>query len=318
MTVLVTGACGFVGQHLIGSLRNYLPSSTPLVATGHSSQDFDAGAASVSWTALDVTDARAVDQLVARIRPTRVIHLAARSSVHQSHGAGRRTFEVNYGGTIALAEAMRRHSPGAVMILASTAEIYGRAFASGLPLTEASPVLPANAYARSKLAAEIALSDTVADVCPVLSLRLCNHTGPGQDERFVVPTFAAQIARIEAGLSPPLLSVGNLTAERDFVDVADVVDAYLVALRQADEAQGFRIYNVGSGTTRTIASILAQLTALSSARFEIAQDPARMRPSDVPRAACDIGAFSAATGWSAKRPWSATLTAVLNYWRDKV
>jgi GDP-4-dehydro-6-deoxy-D-mannose reductase len=202
------------------------------------------------------------------------------------------------------------------MILASTAEIYGRAFASGAPLPESSAVAPTNAYARSKLAAEIALSETIADVCPVIALRLCNHTGPGQDERFVVPTFAAQIARIEAGVLPPVLKVGNLTAERDFMGVADVIEAYIAALRYADEAQGFRIYNVGSGTTRTIGSILEGLSALSSARFEVVQDPARMRPSDIPRAVCDVAAFSAATGWSAKSPWSATLAAVLNYWRD--
>jgi GDP-4-dehydro-6-deoxy-D-mannose reductase len=184
-------------------------------------------------------------------------------------------------------------------------------------LEETAPVRPTNPYARSKLAAEIMLADALSETCPVIALRLLNHTGPGQDERFVVPSFAAQIARIEAGVAPPVLKVGNLTAERDFIDIADVIEAYLLALRLAQSTTGFRLFNVGSGKPRSIASILDQLVAMSTSACEIEQDPTRMRASDIPRATCDTSAFHSATGWTARRNWPDTLRSVLDYWRMK-
>jgi GDP-4-dehydro-6-deoxy-D-mannose reductase len=314
MTILVTGAFGFVGRHLINSLRLAFPASTRLVAAG--SGDAAGVASGVETVSIDFTDAGAVDDLLASIRPAHVIHLAARSSVQQAHNAALATYETNVAGTLALAAAMRSHVPGSAMIFASTGEIYGRAFAGGEALSENAPVFPSNPYARSKLAAEIALQDMLADTCPVIVLRLLNHTGAGQDERFVVPSFAAQIARIEAGSAPPVVRVGNLSAERDFLDVADVVDAYMRALELADNAKGYQLFNVASGIPRSIDSILVGLRSLSRVPFAIEQDPERMRPSDIPRAVCDASAFRAATGWQPTRAWSATLVDVLDYWRD--
>lgn len=313
MIVLVTGAFGFVGRHLTSALRQRLPATARVIAAGHDSAP--SNQPGLETVAIDITDAGAVDQLVASLRPSHVIHLAARSSVQQAHNAALATHEANVAGTLTLAAAMRRHVPGARMIFASTGEIYGRAFASGEALAETSPVLPGNPYARSKLAAEIALQDTLADTCPVIALRLLNHTGVGQDERFVVPSFAAQIARIEAGLSPPVVRVGNLTAERDFLDVADVIDAYVLALGLADSARGYQVYNVASGIPRSIASILEELRGLARVGLTVEEDPARMRPSDIPRAVCDAGAFRQATGWAPGRAWSATLADVLDGWR---
>ncbi|MGL5361746.1 MAG: GDP-mannose 4,6-dehydratase [Bosea sp. (in: a-proteobacteria)] len=315
MAVLVTGASGFVGQLLVKTLREQLPGSERLIALGHEHSDSRPKMADVEYASADLTDSAAVARIVSSAQASRVFHLAARSSVQQSLGAARSTFDVNLGGTLALAQAMRTHTPGAVMIFASTGEVYGRAFAAGVPLSEKSPVMPGNAYARSKLAAEIALEDTLADVCPVIALRLMNHTGPGQDERFVVPTFAAQIARIEAGLAAPKVSVGNLTAERDFVDVHDMLDAYLAALALADDAKGYTLFNVGAGKVRSIESVLSGLTALSSTQFTVEQDPDRMRPSDIARTLLDVSAFHTATGWTPHRDWTTTLASVLEHWR---
>jgi GDP-4-dehydro-6-deoxy-D-mannose reductase len=313
MIILVTGAFGFVGHHLIKALRREFPTIARLIAAGHGDALTDSpGVESIS---IDFTDAGAVDQLFATIRPTHVLHLAARSSVQQAQNAGLATYEANVSATLAVAAAMRRHTPGSSMIFASTGEIYGRAFASGELLTENAPVFPSNPYARSKLAAEIALQDTLADICPVIALRLLNHTGPGQDERFVAPSFAAQIARIEAGLAPPVVRVGNLTAERDFLDVTDVVDAYMLALKLADGTRGYQLFNIASGIPRSIASILEELRSFSRVPFAIEQDPDRMRPSDIPRAVCDASSFRQATGWLPSRAWSATLLDVLDAWR---
>ncbi|MGE3307708.1 MAG: NAD-dependent epimerase/dehydratase family protein, partial [Rhizobiaceae bacterium] len=261
MTVLVTGASGFVGGRLVRALRQHLPAQTRLIGWDRSPA-VDA-AEGVEWRAVDLTDAAAVDAAIADARPAQVFHLAALSSVGQAQGAARATHDVNVGGTFNLAEALRRHSPGTGVIFASSGEIYGGAFAAGAPLAEGASVLPLNSYARSKLAAEFVLHDRLADACPVVALRLLNHTGAGQDERFVVPTFAAQIARIEKGLHPPQVHVGNLAAERDFLDVDDVIDAYVRAFTIIGEAPGFRVFNVASGAPRSIASILDRLVALA-------------------------------------------------------
>jgi len=317
MSVLVTGASGFVGKHLIDALRRTLPTSVKLIAVDREKSDSQPPQDEVIRASVDMTDAGAVDRLVRSAKPSRVVHLAARSSVSQAQNAARATFDVNFGGTQILANALRKHAPGCVVIFASTGEVYGSAFASGLPLAETAPVLPTNPYARSKLAAEFMLADTLSEVCPVIALRLLNHTGPGQDERFVVPAFAAQIARIEAGVAAPVVRVGNLMAERDFIDIADVVDAYLLALGLAESTTGFHLFNVGSGAVRSIASILNELIAMSTSACAIEQDPTRMRASDIPRAICAISAFGSATGWTAKRNWSDTLHSVLDYWRAK-
>lgn len=316
MTILLTGGCGFVAGHLLPALEKLGDAIVVTYGAGVASGKAS-GSARTEWVTLDVTDVGAVDRLIASKRPDQIVHLAARSSVKASHSDARDTFEVNCRGSIALFEAIRRHAPGAVVVFASSSEIYGTAFASTTPVTEKSPVFPANAYARSKLAAEIALHDLLGEVSPVIALRLFNHTGPGQDERFVVPSFAAQIARIETGLSVPMLQVGDLTAERDFCDVADVVDAYLRALLLGRDGNGFRVYNIASGTTRTVGSILNDLVERSTARFTVAQDPTRMRPSSVSRAACNVSAFTYATGWSPKRKWSDTIESVMQYWRTQ-
>jgi GDP-4-dehydro-6-deoxy-D-mannose reductase len=185
-------------------------------------------------------------------------------------------------------------------------------------MRESSPVLPTNPYARSKLAAEMLLQDTLSGSCPVVVLRLLNHTGPGQDERFVVPSFAAQVARIEAGLLPPRLLVGNLSSERDFLDIRDVIDAYLKTLRHVRQASGFEVFNVASGEVRSITSIVEQLRSLSTRTFDIEVDPARNRPVEIPRTLCDSSAFRDRFGWQPSRNFDDTLREVLDWWRVQI
>ena len=250
--------------------------------------------------------------------PERVFHLAGLSSIRQSEGAARKAYEANVNGAGSLARGLCAHAPGAAVIFASSGEVYGGAFKSGDALAETAPVRPLNVYARSKLAAEILFQDVLSESCPVIALRLLNHSGPGQDERFVVPSFAAQIARIEKGLIPPRLAVGNLDVNRDFLDVADVIDAYMKALVLADSAKGFQIYNIASGKLRSIRSILDRLVGLAQVKPSVEQSSELVRPVEIRSTLCDASAFQARTGWRPKRDFDETTAAILEWWRSHV
>ena len=316
MRILVTGASGFVGNRLVGRLRSGFGAEIEVV--GWDRTPHAQSIPGVAWRSVDLTDAAAVDAAIRAERPDRVFHLAGLSSVKQAEGAASQACEVNVGGTVALARALNDHAAGAALIFASSGAVYGAAFASAEPLTEQAAVRPLDAYGRSKLAAEIVLQDMLSERCPVIALRLLNHSGPGQDERFVVPSFAAQIARIEKGLTPASLSVGNLDVERDFLDVDDVIDAYLAALTMADQANGFQTYNVASGRPRGIGSILDRLIGLSTASPVVERAGARLRPGEIATTRCDISAFQARTGWQPRRNFDDTIVAILDWWRGQV
>ncbi len=284
-SVLLTGANGFVGRHLLSALRTRL-------APGATVHCLDRrGEAPVS-----LLDTVAVHAFVERSRPDLIIHLAAQSSVAQSTGSAADTWRVNVGGTLNLAEAVAIVSPEAVFAFVSSSEVYGTAFNFGR-VDEKTVPTPSSVYARTKRAAEEALADTLGPANRLVIFRPTNHSGPGQDERFVLPSFANQIAKIEAGNLSPVLKVGSLSAERDFLDVRDVVDAYMRVLTEpgTDRCQ---IYNVSSGHPVPINDILDHLLEMSLTNILVEQDPARMRPSEVPRTDIDSSALRIQTNWA--------------------
>ncbi|HPF34761.1 MAG TPA: GDP-mannose 4,6-dehydratase [Candidatus Krumholzibacteria bacterium] len=306
--VLVTGAGGFVGRPLCGLLaeRGWTVTAADLQAP-----------APDGAVALDVTDGEAARAVLAQAAPDVVLHLAAQSHVPTSFRDPLGTWRVNALGTLTLLEALRELGSDAAFVLISTAEVYGDAFAAGTPVPETAPLAPRNPYAASKAAAD----DLVrAAACErrTLVLRPFNHVGPGQREDFVLPAFAAQIARIEAGLQDPVLRVGNLDARRDFLDVRDVLEAYALVLDRLDDLPSGAAFNVCSGSTRRIGSLLDDLLARSDARIVVEQDPERLRPSDVPVACGDGGALREAVGWAPSTPWEETLARVLEDWRRRV
>ena len=318
MRILVTGASGFVGSRLLDRLRREHGAGAELIGWDRTPSPHSGADRSVAWRSVDLTDAAAVDAAIQADRPDRIFHLAGLSSVKQAEGATFKTCEVNIGGTTALARALYEHAPGAALIFASSGAVYGAAFASGEPLAETAPARPLDTYGRSKLAGEIVLQDMLSERCPVIVLRLLNHSGPGQDERFVVPSFAAQIARMEKGLAPPSLSVGNLDVERDFLDLEDVIDAYLDALSMAGDAKGFQIYNIASGRLRTVASVLDRLIGLTSVKPVVESNSGRLRAGEITATRCDISAFQARTGWGPKRDFDDTIAAILDWWRERL
>ena len=297
--ILVTGAGGFVGRWAMARLSAALPGAEVLAA-GH-------GVA----LALDVTCADEVDTLVRRIRPTAVIHLAGMSSPVKARIETRAAWDVNLFGTMNLAEAVLRHVPEARFINAGSAEIYGESFNAGNgALSEEAPLAPLNPYATTKAAADLLLGQLAGAGLAAVRFRPFNHTGPGQSTAFAVPAFASQIAAAERG-GEPVIRVGNLEARRDFLDVRDVVEAYLLAVTVPSLPRG-AVLNLASGEPRRIGDALDAMLRLSRVPMRIECDETLMRPSDVPVTRGEASRARALLGWRPTISWEQTIRDVLD------
>ena len=298
--ILVTGAGGFVGGWMMARLAAGLPGAAVL------------GVGASGGPATDVTRASAVDALVGRFRPTVVIHLAGMSSLVKARTEARAAWDVNLFGTMNLAEAVMRHAPEARFIQAGSSQVYGRSFnAAGGTVDEEAPLAPLNAYATTKASADLLLGEMAEAGLNAVRIRPFNHTGPGQTTGFAVPAFAAQIAAIERGERKPVMRVGNLDARRDFLDVRDVVEAYLLAATAPSLPRGV-VLNLASGEPRRIGDVLDALLALSQVAIRVEPDPALMRSSDIPVTAGNAARARALLGWRPSIPWETTLRDVLD------
>jgi GDP-4-dehydro-6-deoxy-D-mannose reductase len=228
--------------------------------------------------------------------PDLVIHLAAQASIGQSGELAAESWDINCIGTFHLARAVAAVVPNATILFVSSAEVYGRTFNLEIA-REDSELRPQSVYARTKMAAEAVLQDVLPATSRLIVVRPSNHSGPGQDARFVLPSFAGQIARIETGLVEPILRVGNLDAERDFMDVRDVIRAYESLLDAAPKLPNRSTFNIASGKPLSIRFLLERLLCMGARPVEVVADPERMRPSEVPRASLDSSAIRALTGW---------------------
>ena len=292
MRALVTGASGFVGRHLAAALR-------------------DDGAEDVSSPAIDVTDIATIRDARDAARPTHVFHLAAQTFVPDSLASPEATYRVNVIGTALVAQAIREYAKSREtmprLVFTSSAEVYGPREPRDFPLKETLDPRPANPYAASKAAAEaVLLGEARSLKLDVVVARAFNHIGPGQSDRFVVPAFASQLARIARG-EPPVMMVGNVDAARDFLDVRDVVRAYIALARDGERGE---IYNVCSGNAVTIRDVLRELVTIAHVPVEIREDPARLRPSDVPLFVGSAQKLRDRTGWTPEIPLGRSLRDV--------
>jgi len=314
--LLVTGAGGFVGSHLVEHVRREVPlASVHGVVQPHGSL----GASVVRGARMleaDLDDPAAADAVIEEVRPDAIVHLAGQSSVHQSWLDPGGTLRTNVLGIVHLLDAARRASLRPAVLVVGSAEEYGVVSESELPIHEDQPLRPASPYAVSKVAqGALALLYGPSGGMRVVLTRTFHHTGPGRGEAFAESSFARQIAEIEAGLRPPVIEVGNLEAVRDFSDVRDVVRAYLLLVERGEAGA---VYNVCSGRGRRIRELLELLLASSSAHVELRVDKERLRPSDVPAQVGDPSRLVAATGWQPRIPLEQTLGDLLADWRARV
>ena len=239
--VLVTGSGGFVGRHMMRTLAAAFPDAVLDGAT------------------FDVTDAGGIEAAIIAAKPDVLVHLAAIAAIPAARADPGLAWNVNLYGTLALGRALMAHAPDCTMLFASSSDIYGASFRQGVKLAEDALPQPLNTYAATKAAADLALGAMAAEGLRVVRIRAFNHTGPGQAPGFVVAAFAEQVARIAAGLQPPVMRVGALEPMRDFLDVRDVCAAYAACLHHADALPPGTILNLASGQPRRVGDVLQAL-----------------------------------------------------------
>ncbi|MGN0971803.1 MAG: GDP-mannose 4,6-dehydratase [Aristaeellaceae bacterium] len=284
MKALITGSQGFVGGYLRRELEENGYDVTGL--------DLQAGSGAVQG---DLLNAAETAEIIGRLMPDVIIHLAGQADVGRSWRIPQKTMEINVNGAVNLMEAVRVHCPQARLVLVGSSDEYGNLGEAGRQVSEATPVVPQTPYAVSKVAQEnMARVYARAYGLHICMTRSFNHGGAGQRLGFMIPDFASGIVKVERG-EAACVKVGNLSARRDYTHVRDVARAYRLI---AERGRPGEVYNVGSGTASSAQEILDRLIAMASCPIRVEQDPARMRPSDTPVVCCDHSKLTRDTGWT--------------------
>lgn len=307
MRVLITGAGGFVGNHLAAHLSQAVANVQLFGATLFKSETIHPAISDNRL--IDLKDYAQVRDLLADCRPDAVYHLAAQAFVPRSFEAPWETLENNILSQLNITRACLELNLRPRILIVSSAEIYGQVSADQLPLDENCAIRPTNPYSVSKVAQDmLGLQYHLSHGLPIMRARPFNHIGPGQNGRFVAPAFAMQIANIEEGRRRAVIKVGNLTAKRDFTDVRDIVRAYRLIIEKGRPGEA---YNVASGMAYSIRRLLDILLGLSEIDIEVQVDPARLRPVDVPEIRGDSAKLRRDTGWKPSLTFEETLKDVL-------
>jgi len=317
MKVLVTGVTGFAGSHLVDYILAKKPDTkiTGILRWRSRTENIEHFSDKIRLVECDLRDASSVRDVLDDERPEWIFHLAAQSFVPTSWTAPTESLVTNIIGQLNIFEAVKKLGIKPRIQLACSSEEYGLVLENELPIKETNPLRPLSPYAVSKVGQDmLGYQYWMSFRIPVVRTRGFNHEGPRRGPVFVCSDFAKQIADIEKGRRAPVVRVGNLDARRDFTDVRDVVRAYWLALEKGEPGE---VYNIASGKAWTIREMLDMLLGMSKAKIKVEQDPARMRPSDVPVLLGDASKFRERTGWTPEIPFERTITDLLAYWRER-
>ena len=313
MRILITGAEGFAGSHLLEHCLSQGDEVWGTCAPGARASNLTRYLDQITLRVGDLSQADFVRNVLRETRFDMLFHLAAVSFIHDAEKEPARTLEINLLGGIHLLEAVRTISPQTRVVLASSAEVYGPAKPEHLPVTEMQPFAPQNIFAAGKAALELAAHPFASTYgLQVVIARPFNHTGPRQRPDFVCSTFAEQIARVESG-GEAVIHVGDLSPRRDFSDVRDVVRGYRLLGMHGVKGEA---YNLASGKSETVEFILNTLVQMARVKVEIRKDPARVRQTQVMDVRGSIEKIKIATGWIPEIPLTKTLRDLLNWHRD--
>jgi len=317
MRVLITGITGFVGSHLA---EFALAQGTQVFGSSRwrsKTENVDHLRDRVELIECDLRDLSSVQHLLETSNPDLIFHLAAQSFVHASWHAPAETMTTNIISQVNLLEALCARRSTARFLVVGSSEEYGLAFEDELPIKETNPLRPLSPYAVSKVAQDLmGYQYFMSYRLPIVRTRGFNHEGPRRGDVFATSNFARQIAEIEAGRREPVIHVGNLAARRDYTDVRDIIRGYWLLLQQGEPGE---VYNLASGRAWAIQEILDFLLGESRVRsIAVKEDPARLRPSDVPVLVGDAAKARKAVGWAPEIPFERTLRDLLGYWRQRL
>ena len=313
--VIITGISGFAGSFLaefLISKKAYNVNGTYLLeeSIGNISRLKN----KIKLMKADLTKIKGVTEIIRLIKPDYVFHLAALTSPAASFKNPLITIENNIAAEINIFSAIRNNNlRDARVLIVSSAEVYGLVKKEDLPIDEDTRLMPASPYAVSKITQDfLGLQYFLSYNLKTIRVRPFNHIGPRQSPNFVVAGFARKIAEIEKGKTEAVISVGNLEAKRDFVDVRDMVRAYLLAIEKGKIGE---VYNIGSEKSYKISDILDKLLKLSKVKISVRVDRRRFRPIDIPELLCNARKFKKLTNWKPQIPIDVTLKDTLDYWR---
>jgi GDP-4-dehydro-6-deoxy-D-mannose reductase len=297
--LLVTGLNGFVGCHLQDLIESMPDGPWHLLASKPH----------------DLLDCASLDAWLQDECPDAVIHLAGQTFVPEAFRDPQRTLQVNLLGTLNLLQALKRRGFCGTFLYVSSGDVYGQVMESDLPVVETLAPQPRNPYAVSKVAAELLCQQwSYSEPWRIIVARPFNHIGPGQGDAFVIPSMACQLVRVRQALQPAQLEVGDVDVTRDFLDVRDVLRAYLALLEQGRNGE---VYNVCSGVEWRVRDLIAQLAGLAGVEVELLQDASRLRLSEQRRVVGCSKKLQKETGWKPSVSITETLQSVLSDWEAR-
>jgi GDP-mannose 4,6-dehydratase len=318
MKILITGITGMVGSHLAEYvLAEHKGVEVHGLVRWRSPKDNILGILDkVTLHLGDLRDLSGLINILNKVQPEKIFHLAAQSYVDQSFAAPVDTLDTNILGTANLLEAMRHTKSQAKIHICSSSEVYGQVRADEVPINENNVLRPASPYAVSKVGEDmLGLQYFLSYGIKTLRTRMFTHTGPRRGSVFAESTFAEQIAERELGLKTGPVKHGNLDSVRTITHVKDAVRAYWTLLETCPPGE---VYNIGGSETLTIGKLLDILKSHATVPITQEIDPSRLRPSDVTLQIPDISKFQKATGWKPTISMEDTLLDLLNYHRKRL
>jgi GDP-4-dehydro-6-deoxy-D-mannose reductase len=317
MRVLITGVTGFVGSHLAEYALAQEAEVYGACRWRSNTENIEAFRSRLQLVEADLRDQSSVREMLETARPEYIFHLAGQSQVMASWHAPVETLHTNIIGQVHLLEALRQFGPPyPKLLVVGSSEEYGLVQEQDLPVREEHELRPLSPYAVSKVTQDLlAYQYWRSYGLPCIRVRAFNHDGPRRGEVFVTSAFARQIAEIELGEREPVILVGNLKARRDYTDVRDIVRGYWLLLERGQPGE---VYNLCSGQSHAIQEVLDFFLAASTVRnIKVQEDPARLRPSDLPNLYGTAARAEAATGWQPQISFEQMLRDVLDYWRER-
>ncbi|HMD00576.1 MAG TPA: GDP-mannose 4,6-dehydratase [Ferruginibacter sp.] len=319
MKILLTGFSGFVSKHFL-DMMNVKEPGTEIIGIAREQPTFDIASfenLNIKFCRADLLDKASVDKILSEFQPEYILHLASVSSVALSWQTPYESFVNNTNIFLNVVEQVRLNKFKCRILSVGSSEEYGEVSEDLLPLAETYTLKPVSPYAVARVSQEM-LSKIYAEGydLDIVMTRSFNHIGPGQKENFVISSFAKQLIQMSQHPSGKnILIAGDVSIIRDFLDVRDVVEAYLLLLKNGKSGE---IYNICSGHGRSLNEIIQTLASQLGINVTVKTDPARVRPNENKKVIGSNQKIREELGWAPKISFEESLADILSYWKNKL